>query len=193
MSRARQVRKIRAKRTVSRRPSRKGPEILHLGWYGPERFSSFSSGSTSTVWINHDKSTIVKKVHNYLQYGVFEREVYWLKQLGNAKGYDWLPKIIGYKRPYIIMSHCGSRITAANKPDNWILQCRKIIDDMRSSGCRHNDIKQTEVLVKNGRIKIIDFQWASLRNDWSCGRRFDRRAKPGTHYNDLMGVVSRAK
>lgn len=145
-------------------------------------------GHTSSVWTNSAKTLIVKKVVKFLDYSVFEREVYWLRIL-NEKQVSWAPKLLQVSKPFIVMEHVGTSVTKHSLPSNWNDQVKSIEHDMQTLNLRHNDIKINELLVKSGKLYLIDFQWASLGNDYSCKGLFSARAKPHGLFNSIPVVI----
>lgn len=157
-----------------------------------QTFKLFSKGATSLTFINSDRTIVLKHILNFLPFSVFEREVYWLKEIGKHN-FTWAPRLISAQKPWLAMEYVGELINKTNLPPDWRQQVIQIQQDMQKISLRHNDLKGTEVLVdrRDGKIKIIDFGWASKGADWSCGQNFDRRTKPHRCYNDLRGIVAR--
>ena len=73
-----------------------------------------------------------------------------------------------YKYDYIIkeieIEDCGTPLEK-NIPHNWKEQIAEIIEDLRSNGIIHRDIKLDNLMVKDGFIKLIDFGWAKLKDE----------------------------
>ncbi len=101
----------------------------------------------------------------------FEREVFWLEKLG---GTGIVPELIDFdrKEKALLMEDAGYPITKVSSPDNWRCQLVEILDILKKFNCRHNDLSEMEILVKEDRIRIIDFGFATLGPDLSCGGRF---------------------
>jgi predicted Ser/Thr protein kinase len=144
-------------------------------------------GATSHV--NIYKDIVIKRVIKYHSYNTFEREVYWLTYL-NGKGYNWIPKLIknNVTEKTITMQYCGEKLTSLNAPEDWREQVNKILSDLKNENIKHNDIKNTELLVKDNHITLIDYGWASLGDDWSCGGKFSPKAKPSHGFFDHTAV-----
>lgn len=157
--------------------------ILPLPWSKLKWESVTKKGSTSQVWIEMTYNYVLKKTNLYLNYTVFEREVYWLKKLQN---FDWCPRFIWAQKPYLITSFVGERLNKENCPPDWESQVEQIEQDLKRVNCRHNDIKDEEVLIKEGKIYLIDFQWASLGEDYSASQpKLSKTKRPGRPFNDL--------
>ena len=130
-----------------------------------ENFKKFSS-NTSDIVIDKRKGVVIKRVRLFIDKDVYEREVYIL-QLLNSYGFDWCPRLLGTdpSSREITMSYCGERLTRSNQPADTKEQFDKILSDMR-----HNDIKATELLVdRRGRLRLCDFQWATIDGSLACG------------------------
>ncbi len=63
----------------------------------------------------------------------------------NSLGFQWCPRLLATDPTdrVIVMSYCGEPMTPRNQPVDAKQQFSKIVDDMRSIGMRHNDIKNT--------------------------------------------------
>lgn len=145
-------------------------------------------GHTSNVWTNSTNTLIVKKTIRYFDYSVFEREIYWLRLL-NDEQISWAPKLLQVSKPFIVMENVGTNVTKHIMPSNWSEQIKTIESDMKRLNLRHNDIKGNEILVKSGKLYLIDFQWASLNDDWSCKGKFSARSKPHGLFNNIQTVI----
>jgi len=105
---------------------------------------------------------IFKKPTAFTEYGVVSREAGWLSLLS-----DWpqFPDFLGIVGSWILMSDCGDPLTAENLPDDWELQAEGILSALEEAGCRHNDIRPDNLTVKDGQIRLIDFGWATGRDE----------------------------
>lgn len=148
-----------------------------------------SGSATSTVTYNTKTGIVTKRVKFYTQYHVYEREIYWLEYL-NSKGYDWCPKLIGKnnKNKEIYLEYIGPRINPNNVPKDWKEQLTKILADLQKEGICHNDIKIPELLVKDDKLYLVDYGWASLEQDWSCGGKFNKKIKPAHCFHDHTAI-----
>ena len=104
--------------------------------------------------IRYVKKTVVKRKYKKL----VPNEVKWLKLL---KDVDRVPYLISNEGNSIIMSYVGRRATKETLPENWKDQIKYISDQLDAYKCFHNDIKFCEILVKDEKIYLIDFQWAT--------------------------------
>ena len=55
---------------------------------------------------------------------------------------------------------------------------------MKKLNIKHNDIKKTEILVKDNKIYLIDYRWACINNEFNCGIKIDNRKKQFIIHND---------
>lgn len=115
-------------------------------------------GGSGWVRIDRDKQTVRKRVILYREYGVIENEVYWLQRLA---GLDFVPRLIERKGNVLVIEYAGENLTAQNIPTDWESQMTDMLDGLRAHGCSHNDIKSSDILVRNRRLMLIDFQWAT--------------------------------
>ena len=94
---------------------------------------------------------------------VYENEKKWLNIL---KDTNIIAKPIYFddKTRTITTEYAGERINKHNLPENWEEQRDNIINVLEKYNCRHNDIKPEEVIIYNGKIKLIDFGWANDLN-----------------------------
>jgi len=140
-----------------------------------------SGTSDNTLYPEHN---IVKKhVRSFLEFDVFNREIQFLLKL---KNFDHAPKLlyVDYESNTMYMEYAGEKLTKNNIPANWRSQLKEIIDGLKKRGVQHNDIKNNEVRVKDGKIMLIDYGWASeygapLPSNWPIFLGTDCRAPWG--------------
>ena len=129
------------------------------------------STHTSDVIIDKRRGVVFKRVRVFVEKDVYEREVYIL-QLLNSLRFQWCPRLLATDPTdrVIVMSYCGEPMTPRNQPVDAKQQFSKIVDDMRSIGMRHNDIKKgQELLVQGGKLSLCDYGWATIDGSLSCG------------------------
>ena len=107
---------------------------------------------------------IVKKHFHQKNISHFLNEIYWLKKL---KDYEFIPKIlkIDYKNLILSLTNEGEKISIKNKPLNWQKQLKLIIKYLKKNNCIHADIKPANLLVKNRKLKLIDFSQSMKFSD----------------------------
>jgi len=102
---------------------------------------------------------------------LIENEVRALSRLNNKH----FPKLISHDENSIVMEYAGETITQLkgvtknphNKwdqrefgdiPDNFEEQVEEILDELKKANLRHSDINYVHFLVKDGVVKLIDFE-----------------------------------
>ncbi len=147
--------------------------------------------ATSDVSVYENKNVVRKQVKDYLQYDVFNREVETLMALNN---FSHVPKILAvdFDNKTFYMEYGGEPLTKKNLPADWPRQIKNIIDGLRKRGIQHNDIKNAELLVKNGKIMLIDYGWASeygkpIDPSWPSG--LGGRYKAPWGFDDRYSII----
>ena len=147
---------------------------------------SNSGGATSEIYISEDKRYVIKKIIDYYQYDVFEREIYLLYFL-NFHNIDFVPQLINYdiENRIMHMTYCGEKMNNYNKPNDYLEQLNNILTNINNLGIKHNDIKDnSELLILEEKIYLCDFGWASLNNNLSCNIGLWEGDKPYNNIND---------
>jgi len=130
------------------------------------------SNNTSTIYylseglvpIAHSDASFVKKVihKKYMHYDFVNKEVFWLHRLAS---FDKTPNVISFNEDTIIMNYMGKIITKDTVPSDWKDQVECIIKTLKHLQVSHNDIKLEEILVKDRKINLIDFQHATTNKE----------------------------
>jgi len=140
---------------------------FHIDWVATMKYSR-SINATSDVKIDIENDVVIKKFtckpNTYCFAKVFpdmyDREEHWLKKLsdsGITPGYISSDK----RLKSVTMSYAGEYLTKQNMPKDYEEQIKNIIDVLKQYNCSHNDIKPSELLILDGKIKIIDFAWST--------------------------------
>lgn len=123
----------------------------------------------SRIIIDHGAGVVAKTPLKWKDI-VFERERYWLSIFGDSKHF---PKFVGanISSKTIFMTYCGEPLTKDNIPDDLDEQIECILLELGKYNCCHNDIKPSELLVKDGKLYLVDFGWATekdepISSDW---------------------------
>lgn len=136
---------------------KKNKLLLALAWvnsttiYSFQRYAAF--GTTATVIV--DRYTVTKTITNHINAGVFAREQFWLEKLASC---PYTPKLL-QANPDLLsltMTNVGEVINKRTIPRNWQQQIEQILSSLKKYGCKHNDISQGNILVKNGKLSLID-------------------------------------
>jgi hypothetical protein len=93
-------------------------------------------GGTARFFIDSSKNYFIKK-SNYKE--LHENEIKMLKYL-KSNNIEWCPSIIYSNDEFIVMNHCGEKITKDNLPKDYKNQANKIIDDMNRLKIHSPDI-----------------------------------------------------
>ncbi len=149
------------------------------------------SSSTSKFSIDILEKRILKEANQYLEHDIIKREIHILNML-QKNNMNWAPKIINSTEDYIILEYYGVPITQYNIPTDYKAQMHKILNDLNSLKIKHNDIifnNHSKIYVKNKKLYIIDFEWASINNDFSCGINISNKKKPFGSTNDNNAIA----
>lgn len=141
--------------------------------------------ATSKISIDLINKTVTKKIIAFNEYSVYEREIYWL-DFFEKLGVDWAPRLLARDdvAQQFTMTYVGQQINNNNAPSDWIKQLQAIMDQLKFLHIKHNDVKETEVMIMDNKVYLIDFGWMSVLEDWSCGQGFDKRIKPCHEFFD---------
>lgn len=93
--------------------------------------------------------------------GLRNREVHALKKL---EPYAVAPSYFFHNDREIHMSSVGNRLSSLGDAKNPREDALRILEALKSAGIRHNDISPANLRVKDGRIYLIDFGWATTDN-----------------------------
>jgi thiamine kinase-like enzyme len=136
---------------------------------------------TSTFIVNKELNTIRKKVNQWLEFDVLNREVYWYKLFTPSKH---IPKYVDSDKESITIEYVGNLLTKQNLPDNWKEQIEEILSILKDNNCSHNDIRPANLLVNQEVIYLIDFQWSTkldepIPENWPSGLGCEFKSKDG--------------
>ena len=145
---------------------------------------------TSTINIDYVRG-VVEKIVDYEPYTaeLFRREIFWLETLYKT---GVVPKLLKYNpMSYTMtMEWCGEILSEKNRPDNVYEQLYNIHISLLKNNCFYNDWKSGNLLVKDGKITIIDFGWCPMIvEDYSCNKAFtsELTEKPaGNYFKDIF-------
>ena len=87
---------------------------------------------------------------------LLQREVAFLERLDGRHA----PRLIDAGDDWIEMEHCGVELSSANLPKDWREQAVGIVEALSEARIVHRDIKAGNVLVKEGKLYLIDFGWS---------------------------------
>eukprot|EP01012_Entosiphon_sulcatum_P037420 TRINITY_DN48006_c0_g1_i1.p1 TRINITY_DN48006_c0_g1~~TRINITY_DN48006_c0_g1_i1.p1 ORF type:complete len:250 (+),score=40.21 TRINITY_DN48006_c0_g1_i1:172-921(+) len=121
------------------------------------------NGFSSTVRVT-DTAVIKTFREDYIQHrsDQIERE---RKALSILEGIDGIPLLLARTDREFFMTNCGEQLTVANIPDDAEEQGRILVERMHKRAVNHNDVHPGNLLVKDGRLHLIDFGWATIGNE----------------------------
>lgn len=102
---------------------------------------------------------LVRKDSDFYErvFGCVSRDAAWLLRLGPSI----CPRVFEHRGQLLSMSYEGEPVSIYNLPLDWREQAQIILDALRAANCSHNDIKKGNLVVANGKLKIIDFGFAT--------------------------------
>ena len=121
------------------------------------------NGFSSTVRLT-DTAVIKTFREDYIQHrgAQVERE---RKALSILESVEGIPLLLARTEREFYMTHCGEPLTAANLPKDAEEQGRMLVERMQKRAVHHNDVHPGNLLVKDGRLHLIDFGWATFGNE----------------------------
>jgi hypothetical protein len=140
----------------------------NIGWVPPDdhtvgKFNAYWKGATSAVEVTPE--TVKKTQTGYLEYDLIENERNILSYIND--NFDHFPKLMGFDKGIagksIMIENCGEQLTVDNLPADWRVQLIEIIDDLARINIEHRDIRPDNLMVKDGKIKLIDFGWSIFK------------------------------
>lgn len=135
--------------------------------YDIENYTENKKGYGEDIVYISKENDLCLKVYSNSKYSKNNYETE-LKNLILLSNYDYFPKYIGNQENKILMEYCGEKITKDNIPNDCISQINDIIEIFRHLSITHNDIHPDNILVKNNKIKLIDFSFMHNINNSKC-------------------------
>ena len=113
----------------------------------------------------------VKKHYDTSTINVYKNEKKWLLKLQNS---IYFPTLLYYNDNLrmLITTDMGKPLDKNDLINiNIHEKINDLLQELKKYNCRHNDIKPTELVFKNGNINLVDFGWAYEYNksnppDW---------------------------
>jgi hypothetical protein len=144
----------------------------------------FDQQSSSTVRIDLNHFEVHKKLGRFSEHGIEQREIRWLDIMAPS---GLVPRLLGRTPGLLRMNYVGEPTRRYNLPADWREQADRILAALEAAGCCHNDIKCDNLMVRDGRLTLVDFGWATARGEpippeWPQG--IGRQHRLGIHQFD---------
>lgn len=114
--------------------------------------------SDARIFVDLDRGRVDKRVTAFVRFDVVAREARWLRALA-ASGR--VPALLDVSDTRIATAYAGEPLRQHNLPADWRGQARDILAALAAVGCSHNDIKCDNLVVLDGRMRLIDFGFAA--------------------------------
>ena len=112
----------------------------------------------SVVRVDLNVGTVRKSVSpKYRDYGIRDREIEWLERLHHS---GIVAELVSADAEQIVTRYAGEPVSGFTLPDDWRIQAEHILGVLAANGCAHNDISAPNIVVADGRLRLIDFAWA---------------------------------
>lgn len=133
--------------------------------------------------ISFHEGYVIKRVHRYLEHGVVQREIEWLERM-HEEGRT--PNLLDHHGNTLKISYVGEPLCRANAPDDLKSQLKDMALMLKRHKCAHHDINPGNLMVNNGWLSLIDFQWAlpmsqNIPDTWPKDLNSKFRVAPEKH------------
>lgn len=132
-----------------------------IGWVEPKdptvgQFNRYWKGATSAV--EKRDGFVVKRQLGFMDYALARNEFEILSTLDDPA----FPKAINYNEPLreLEIEDCGEPLSVDNLPEDWKAQLEQILVKLHDAKIMHRDIRPDNLMVKDVKIRLIDFGWA---------------------------------
>ncbi len=123
----------------------------------------------SVVRVDLNQGIVTKSAtgrHAHL--GIWDREIEWLNRLRDT---GIVPELLDVTPTRMATRYVGEPVSEYTLPDDWREQAERILAVLAEHGCAHNDIAAANILVADGRLRLIDFAWSlpigsRIPTDW---------------------------
>jgi predicted Ser/Thr protein kinase len=149
---------------------------------------NINNGNTSLYFIDLNYKYFMKIPYMYIENDLLKREIFILKKLNQ---YDYFPKIVFYNNILLITEYIGDIIKKETIPNDILFQINDINNILSKEKIIHSDIKQSEMLIKENKLYIVDFGWSKFNNKWSCDNNFCNKTKPNLdNTTDIQKMIN---
>lgn len=130
---------------------------------------------TNTIRVDLNASRVTKTCNYYP--ALADREAAWLQKLAGLA----IPRLVTVHGATIATTY--EPVNIYNLPADWRQQAEQILAHLQAAGCCHNDLKAGNIVVADGRLKVIDFAWATqtgepIPEDWPIDLGFEHFIAP---------------
>ena len=128
-----------------------------------EHKSLVKNDDCSTTFKTYTK--FVSKSFDTSTINVYKNEKKWLLKFRKSK---YFPTLLYFddKMRLLVTTDMGTELSKnILKNININEQVNNLLQELKMYNCRHNDIKPSELVFKNGTINLVDFGWAHEYND----------------------------
>jgi len=108
-----------------------------------------------TSWVFRTGRNRIRKEYKEGREWMGEREA---KAFRRLEKFDHFPKLLDLGENYIEMTYCGRRI--GDLEEGYREEMGIILDELEEAGVNNRDIGLNNILVKNGRLYLVDFGWS---------------------------------
>jgi hypothetical protein len=113
----------------------------------------------SVVRVDLNTGIVTKTIGtSYAHFGIWEREIAWLDKLRHT---GIAPELIEVTPDLIATRYAGEPVSEYTLPFDWREQADHLLEVLAIHDCRHNDIAAANIVVADGKLRLIDFAWAS--------------------------------
>jgi hypothetical protein len=113
----------------------------------------------SIVRVDLNTGIVTKTIGTaYAAFGIWQREIEWLEKLRHT---GIAPELLDADPTLISTRYAGEPVSEYTLPFDWREQADHLLDVLATHGCRHNDIAAANIVVADGKLRLIDFAWAS--------------------------------
>lgn len=111
----------------------------------------------SVVRVDLNRGIVTKSItERYASFGIWDREIEWLNRLRDT---GIVPELLDVTTTRMVTRYVGEPVSEYTLPDDWREQAEGILAVLAEHGCAHNDIAAANILVADGRLRLIDFAW----------------------------------
>jgi|AntAceMinimDraft_1070359.scaffolds.fasta_scaffold22218_2 predicted Ser/Thr protein kinase len=149
---------------------------------------------TNFVWLTNSGTVVKKAGPDFFRGGIrfspreqLIREASYLNLLESPH----FPKVLSVKLDELELTYCGDPLEAQPIPADWQSQVREIANLLRDQNIVHRDIKPANILVKDGKLCLIDFGLAfrGIREFWISPREISFNTNPIYLYSNLRALT----